>query len=263
MRGSTFWGIILVLVGIVFLLNSMGLLAVNAWNIIWPLFLVVLGIWCMWGAFFGRGSVKTEQAAISLEGAARARVRVNHGAGRLQVGAAALGDRLLDGTFGGGLRYRSSRRGDELDVRMRIRGGNFWGPWSWSPGALDWDFKLNDAIPLALEFEVGASDSHLDLTNLRVTDLSVRTGASATEVTLPANAGQTRADMHAGAASLVVRIPQGVAARIRARGGLSGITVDTARFPRSGDTYQSPDYSTAPNRIDLDVELGVGSFDVR
>ncbi len=263
MRGSIFWGIILVLVGIVFLLNSLGLLAVNAWNIIWPLFLVVLGIWFMWGAFFRRGSVKSETASLPLQGAARARVRVNHGAGRLSVGAAALGDRLLEGTFGGGLRYRDHRRGDELDVRLRMRGGDFFGPWSWSPGALDWDFRLNDAIPLALEFETGAGEATLDLTNLRVTDLSVRTGASATEVMLPAHAGQTRADMHAGAASLRVRVPEGAAARVRARGGLSGISIDATRFPRSGDVYQSPDYATAANKIDLDVELGVGSFEVK
>jgi hypothetical protein len=65
-----------------------------------------------------------------------------------------------------------------------------------------------------------------------------------------------------GAASVNIRIPQGVAARIRWRGGLSSINVDPSRFPRFGDTYQSPDYDSAANKVDLDVEMGVGSVTV-
>jgi hypothetical protein len=37
----------------------------------------------------------------------------------------------------------------------------------------------------------------------------------------------------------------------------------TVENPRTGDTYQSPEYDTATNRVDLYVETGVGSVDVR
>jgi len=30
-----------------------------------------------------------------------------------------------------------------------------------------------------------------------------------------------------------------------------------------GDVYQSADYGTAPNKVDVNVETGVGSVDVR
>ncbi len=264
MRGSTFWGLVLVVIGVLFLLNSLGLLAVNAWNLIWPVFLIILGVWFLWGAFFGRRRVRQEQAAILLEGAARASVRLNHGAGRLHVAAGDGGDRLLEGTFGGGLQYRSKREGDRLDVRMRIAGGDFgaWGPWSWQPGALDWDFHMNDSVPLALEFETGASENILDLTNLRVTDLDLRTGASSTEIMLPLNAGQTNVSIHAGAASVSLRVPDNVAARIRVHGGLAGKEIDASRFPRSGDAYESPDYATSANKVDIDAEIGAGSIKV-
>jgi hypothetical protein len=266
MRGSTFWGLVLVVIGVLFLLNSLGLLAVNVWSLIWPIFLIVLGVWFVWGAFFGRSRVvRQEEAAIPLEGATRASIRLSHGAGRLHIRSGSSGDRLLDGTFGGGLDHRSKKDGDALDVRMRIRSGDIgmWGPWSWQPGMLDWDFSVNPDVPLALDLETGASDNILDFSNLKVNELNLKTGASSTEVMLPLNAGQTRVAIHAGAASVSLRVPASVAARIRVHGGLAGKEIDTGRFPRSGDVYQSPDYETAPNKVDVDAELGAGSIQVR
>jgi hypothetical protein len=38
--------------------------------------------------------------------------------------------------------------------------------------------------------------------------------------------------------------------------------VDETRFPRIGDSYQSIDYGTAANLVDIDVQGGVGSVSV-
>jgi hypothetical protein len=80
---------------------------------------------------------------------------------------------------------------------------------------------------------------------------------------MPANAGHTRVDVEAGAASVRVTIPSGVAARIRNRSGLSSVNIDSMRFPRQGDIYISSDYETAANKLDLEIRTGVGSVDVR
>jgi hypothetical protein len=118
---------------------------------------------------------------------------------------------------------------------------------------------LTPEVPLSLDLEVGASRNILNLRDLRVTDLRLSTGASASEIEMPANAGETRAWIRSGAASIDVHIPAGVAARIEARGGLASIRVDTVRFPQVGGVYQSPDFSSAENRVHLDIETGVGS----
>jgi hypothetical protein len=91
----------------------------------------------------------------------------------------------------------------------------------------------------------------------------LQTGASAIDLTLPANAGYTRVDISAGAASVTVRVPSGVAARVRARGGLASVCVDRDRFPRVRGVHQSLDYDTALNKVDVNIETGVGSVDVR
>ncbi len=264
-RGSYFWAGILILAGFLLLLNNMGILNVDIWGLIWPLFLIALGLWVLWSVLFGRSSVEVEEATIPLEGAAQARVRVKHGAGRLRVDDSAGPGELVAGTFGGGLDQRVSRDGDTLDVEMRQPSDLFASfPWMWGAGStLDWSFGLNSELPLRLEFETGAGEARIDLTHLQVTDLRLQTGASSTDVTLPADAGHTEVKIGAGAASVTVRVPPGVAARIRAAGGLASVNVDRDRFPREGSVYLSPDYDTAPNRVDLDIETGVGSIIVR
>jgi hypothetical protein len=263
-RGNLFWGFVLILAGLIFLLSTTGALkGVDPWNLFWPLFLIVIGVWILFGNIFGRRYITSQQAVIPLEGAASAWVKISHGAGRLTLDSRAGPGELASGTFGGGLAYKTERTGSELAVKMRLPDQvfPFWG-WGWS-GGLDWSFGLNKDIPLKLDINTGAGEANFDLTDLRVTEFKLHTGATSTKLTVPANAGYTRGAVEMGAAALSIHIPNGVAARIRHRGGLSSISVDRSRFPRMGDAYQSADYETAANKVEIDIQAGVGSVDVR
>jgi hypothetical protein len=45
-RKRTLWlGLLLILLGIYYLLNNLGLLPRLQWNIIWPALLILLGLW--------------------------------------------------------------------------------------------------------------------------------------------------------------------------------------------------------------------------
>ena len=137
-------------------------------------------------------------------------------------------------------------------------------PGNWGPrGMLDWRVRLNPDVPLTLHLETGASATDLDLQTLKVTEFKLNTGASSNQITLPAQAGYTLAEIKSGAAAVNVRVPADVAARIQAQGGLASIDIDTTRFPRTGSIYQSPDYDTAANKVKLRIETGVGAVSVR
>lgn len=262
--GALFWGVILILIGGLLLLQTLGVLAVNVGLLIWPSLLILFGLWTLWGALGRRRGADVEQLTIPLEGAHEARIRMNFGAGRLAVGVGASPDEAVAGTFGGGVEFQTKREGQALTVELRSPDMPFVIPWGWGTSfERDWQIRLNGGLPLALDLRTGASETRLDLTDLRVTELHVRTGASATDLTLPANAGLTRVDIEAGAASVVVRVPTGVAARLRLRGGAAAMRVDERRFPRQGDVYQSADYDLAPNKVELTAKAGAGSFDVR
>jgi hypothetical protein len=268
-RGTFLLAAIFIIVGLLLLLNNLGWFGdVNLWDIVWPLALVAFGVWILWGVLAKPGEPDTEVVSIPLDGAQQAQLRMDYGAGRLQVGSGAGPDELVTGRFGGGVDHRTRQEGESLSVKLRLPASiapYFFVPGGWGmQRGFEWQVKLNDAVPLALQVETGASDTRLDLSDLQVTDLWLKTGASATYVTLPAAAGYTRAKVEAGVASVTVRIPPGVAARLHVKSGLSSTAVDRSRFPRvGGNTYQSPDYETAANQVEMELDVGLGSVSVR
>ena len=267
-RSGLIWGAVLVILGIILLVDNLGLLdalGINLWDLIWPLLLILFGVWILWGTFGRQRTLESEQVTIPDEGASQAEIRFNHGAGRLAIAAGASAGNLVKGTFTGGLDHKASRAGDTLKVDLSVPPDRIWFfPFNWGPRyGYEWTVGLSRDVRLTLDLRTGASETRLDLSDLQVTDLRLQTGASSTELTLPANAGYTRAEIKSGVASVAITIPTNVAARIQARGGLADFNWDRQRFTRSGDIYLSADYESAANKVEIFVETGVGSVKIR
>ncbi len=201
-----------------------------------------------------------ESLAIPLDGAADAEVMVTFGAGHLRIGAAAPG-MLVDGDCAGGVKVE--RAGGPGRARLSPPAPP--SGWTWDRAPYAWTVGVTAEVPLRLRVETGAADAALDLSSLRLAELRLRTGASDTSVTLPAAAGVTRVDAEGGAASIRFRVPDGVAARVRTSVALGSTDVDTVRFPRipAGGGWESPDFASAVNRVEIEVRGGIGSVAVR
>lgn len=266
-RSRLFWGLAFVLFGGLLLLNNFGIFRFSVWEIFWPMIVILFGLWILWQSLYGDEDIVTESAAIPLDGATEAKISVHHGAGQLKVSSGTSGDNLLTGSFTGGLQQSSSRSGERLDLTMKVPMDGFpfmFAPGFWGSGnRIRWDVQLNPQVPVSLEVNSGASDTQLDLRETQVTELVIKTGASSTSVTAPAQAGYTRVKVEAGAASVKIDVPVDVAARVDVEGGLLGVDVDQNRFPKSGKYYQSPEYDSAANKLDIKVEAGVGSVSIK
>lgn len=263
-RNNVFWGLIAIIAGVILLLNSLGYMPDNFWQIFWPSILIFLGLWFLVGPYIFRRSLEPEQLVIPLEGARQAEIKLRHGAGRINLEALAGGGELLSGSFVGGVEHRLHRHGDLLRLKLKASSDFFFGlpPVSGFEG-LAWKIGLNPDIPVTLDVKTGASEAELNLTDLKVSELRLSTGASATRITMPARAGFTRAQIESGAASVELRLPDGVAGRIRVKSGLAGVNIDTSRFHPVGDGYESPDYAAAENKAEINVETGVASVEIR
>jgi hypothetical protein len=237
----------------------MGVIVGDIFSYFWPLLIIAFGVWLIIGFFARNKPIEGEQVSIPLEDATSAHIKLDHGAGRLTVRSGAGSGEILNGTFGNGLSFKSHVEGGRLEVKLRPSQQ----AWAWWPGeSLDWDIRLNRDIPLSLKIDSGASASILDLSDLRLTDLDINTGASSTELTLPSNAGNTHVDIDTGASSLKVSIPSGVAGSIRVKSGIASVNINP-RFPRlDSGLYQSTDFSTATNRVEMTIDAGVGSIEV-
>ena len=261
---SAFWGTIFILAGALLLLSNLGILTINVWKLVWPSFIIAMGVWTLWTATQGPEALDVEELSIPLDGTKSAKMTISFGAGQVHIHERTGLNELISGSFVGGVEEKVTHDGDFTKVKLQPSTADFvhaFMPWSW--GAREWKFGLNKDIDWQLKFEMGASDAQVDLTHVRVTDLKVETGASNTDITLPANAGHTHVDLEGGAASVNFIVPEGVAARIQVDSGLSSIDINRTRFPRVGDYYKSEDYETAVNKIDINAEFGAGSLSIR
>jgi len=262
-RNQLVWGVVLLLLGGLMLLNETGIQlpgGLRPMELFWPIVLILLGVWILFGVFV-RGKIETETASVDLQGAREASLKISHGAGELRVHSGAGAGELARGSFAGGLDAKVNKNGDRLEVRMRPARDFVDFPFFGPRVQIDWDVALNADVPLALTLSTGANKSEIDLRDLNVTDLKLETGASDTRLTLPSR-GRLRADFDLGAASLNLTVPEGVSARIRASVGAADLKVDTARFPPSGGVYQSPDFDTAVNAVDMTIDAGAASIKV-
>jgi hypothetical protein len=266
-----FWGVIILVIGVLLLLNTMGFLPFSIWQIFWPVMLIVLGLWFLLGSTLFKKHLKAETFSLPLEGAQTAEIEFNHGAGELIVSALSAENRdlLLDGLFTGGLEPEfSSRNGLS---RLKLRPPLDFIPFGMFPHTegFNWDVALSPQLPLKLHFKTGADKSSLNLQDLNVSDLKLETGASDTSITLPSAASHTKVNVNSGAAAVNIRVPEGVAARIRISSGLMGIDVDQVRFPMSAESepghkvFQSPGYETSLHQAEIIVESGLGSISIQ
>lgn len=249
------WPIVWTVIGVILLLSTTGRLGPDAGDFIaqwWPWALIALGIWFVIGSIAPVGRGLIELLELPLAGVAAATIRIKFGAGRLTSHAAAPGH-LVDGRFTGGVSHRVDR-----DNTVELTQDTSYGL-PWLDHRSDWDIGLSTEVPLDLRLDAGASRVLLDLGAVRLRNLDLHSGASETRVLLPQAAGVTSVRAQTGAASLVLEIPAGVGARIRTRSAIGSMQIDQSRFPRTATGYESADYATSPNRVDIDVQAGVGS----
>ena len=256
-RGPILFPLILIVLGLLLLFSNLGYISFDFWQFVrtwWPLLLIVFGLDILIGSLRAR-NVKAQTLAFDLGAAAQADVSINFGAGELTIGKAAPG-KIVDGTFEGEVRYDTRPDGR---VSLKLEPLNWWG---WSPRGYRWNVGLTDAVPLKLALDGGAANANADLTDLKVADLRLKTGASSTVIKLPRAAGMTTVRINAGAASVKLIVPEGVAARVHSSMAIGSNEINRQRFPPSGGDYVSADYATAPNKIDIQFDGGVGSLAV-
>jgi hypothetical protein len=268
------WPVILVLAGIELLL---------AHRVPWVVLAAVATLVLVVGAFATtlaggpRAASVTRSIPTPLAGSAQAAVTIHFGAGELDIGPLLQpsADQLAVMTYEGPAdlatepRYTPAASGvGRLDYQTPdSRGAPRFPPFFGSGNAdnLHLDVNLSPTVPItSLQVQMGATNAHLDLSTLKVNSTDISVGAASAWVRLPESAGQTTAHISSGAATITVEIPQGVAAQVRHKGGLSTLDIDETRFPLVSDgLYRSSDYGSATNQVDLSIETGLTTIVVR
>jgi hypothetical protein len=257
-RDSLFWGGALIILGALLYLQAQGIID-NVFQYLWPIALMLVGIWLILGVYWKPAPVPGETFSIPLQAAQTVCYSFSHGVGQMNISGGAPSGMALVGTSAAGMNSRSNVKDGQLDVR--VEAGPSWLPFI-GPSEGVWRFQIVQDLPVMVNMDAGASTLNIDLRDVLARHLAVKTGASSVNVTLPAR-GVCLFDLDGGATSVNIVVPEATAARIRVD-GVTSMDVDTNRFPRiEANLYQSPDFESATDRAEIDISSGLGRITIR
>lgn len=295
-RRSVVGPVILIVLGLVFLADNLNLLNWNAWEILWklwPVWLIAVGLdiiigrrvwWGSWvvlavtlaiagtSLFFGGWQAQATGdrlpgSAVSepLNGAKQAVVELRPGVGRLRVGALrGSSASLIEGTAtalnGERLVKSSTLSGDTARFTLRSEARAVIPFFNGRGNQGTWELGLNGSVPVELKLSAGVGEVDVDLLGLQVTNLQMESGVGRTYVRLPAT-GQMTASVKSGIGEVRIEVPEGMAFRVEAKNGIGSVDV-IGEYDRVNGAYISRGYDSAPNRVNLVVEGGIGAVSV-
>jgi hypothetical protein len=110
-RANIFWGIALIVLGGLFLLQTRGIIP-NIWPFLFPSFLILTGGWIILNVFWKPAYSDDEKFLIPLQSAKSVRYKFAHGAGQIEITGGAPTGQALEGSSGVGMNFKSQRVGD-------------------------------------------------------------------------------------------------------------------------------------------------------
>jgi hypothetical protein len=239
-------------------------------------------------------NVLTHDLSVPLDGTKAATVDIDTGSGNLTIDRLTDDEKLL---ASGTLQY-FERQGMPTPTlsssagraTLVLRGGytrrpRFRLPWAACIGAFEWRIHLNPAVRSDIRAHSGGGNLELDLVGMAVNRVSADTGGGNVDVILPDDAaelavsaktgagnvsveigsgitGTNTVDAKSGAGNVVVHVPSGVPAKLRATSGLGKVIVDERFEKVDSDTYRSPDYDGAADKVEITLKSGAGNVSV-
>jgi hypothetical protein len=225
--------------------------------------LLILALAAFGAACDEPGPRLTDSRTVALEGADRAEIVINMGAGELELRGADQGP-LLEADF----EFNRERNRPEVDYGVsggkgrlevrhaRRRGVNF--------GHVHnrWDLRLSRAVPVEFNIDLGAGQSDLDLRGFRIARAEIDMGVG--ELNLDLQGPHERSfdvKIDGGVGSARIYLPAEVGVRVKIDGGLG--SVDARGLTKRSGAYVNDAYGRSPVTIEVDINAGIGSVDLR
>jgi hypothetical protein len=223
--------------------------------------LVVSASGCAWTV--RAGELQTESRTVELDGAEFADVSLRMGAGGLTLTGGAKELAKANFTYNVAdwrptidYSVNSGGQGDLSIEQPAVRNLGL------DSYRYEWDVRLNEEVPMALDVALGAGESELDVGSLNLSDLDLKIGFGGVELDLR---GDREEDLdvtiRGGVGEVTVLLPSEVGVEASVSGGPGEL--DTSGMRRDGDVYINAAYEESGATITLDIEGGVGGVHLK
>jgi hypothetical protein len=294
---KVFWGLLIIFVGVCLLMVNFDLMSPESFEQIWrlwPIILIALGLSIMargsskvvsgflatlsfviligfFVAFlhpatrplFTKEIAETQKTIIAEplnEDATSAKIEISTGAANLDVsgGSSQLVDGEVDSNF---ISVETSRSlSNKIDnFKINSKGISF----PFFHGKNDWQLSFSDQIPLELSVNAGAVDADIDLTQTQTTKFIFKAGATTANIKFGSKTDLTKADINVGASTVILNIPQEVGIKVTAKIGATSNNFTAFGLERSGDVYQSKSYDAFAKKIEITLQTGASSIELK
>lgn len=290
--GGMFWGLLLVLVGVLLLLDNLNVITTqfdNIWQL-WPVLIIGAGLSFLslrgwlgalifflaavallglvaftvvenpWYANVHQSSGQTTSQADDAAQAKKLDVTIDAGAASIALssGRDRQGVRAEQRSTRQTLTKEARTEGDTRYVKFLTKGSHSW--W-FGGGRNEIALDLTRSLPVALTIDTGATSVTGDLSQVRLASLNIDTGASSVDLRLGALEKRQDITLDAGASSIVLHIPKGAGVRLESKGGLT--KTDFEGLEKVSDSvYETPGFSDADRQIFIRSDMGASKFEI-
>lgn len=227
-------------------------------------FVLVLAllIWHGHGRSRGRGFSGPSHTSqtIDLQGAKRARAKLEMGSGQLTISGVSPHALGADFTY--------SEMFDQPRVDYHVTEGvgmieisQDSHPVRFGNSRNEWILHFSKDLPLELTVDLGAGQGNLDFRDIPLTRLDLHLGAGEANVDLTGDRkSDLSADIEGGVGRANIRLPRNVGVIAEASGGIGSIR--TPGLKEEGGSYVNEAYRKSPATIRLKVTGGIGEIDL-
>jgi len=291
--GNIFWGLFLVLIGSLFLLQNLGIVDINFSNLwaLWPIFIIMAGVSMVavrgWVGVLVSGLVAllaltlvalvaldivgpsdTDSTRVDMVSVAREtgtieklNLTVEAGAGTINFSSAAATktvDANLKSTVTS-LNHSSDRTGTTQNVLVSMDDNSH----HWWNGRMknDLDLVLGQSLLTDLRIDAGAAKITADLSLVNLRKLDIDSGASSLDVKLGSVSKTTDVTYDIGASSITLRLPRSSGVSLTLDSGLSATDLPDLKEV-SDNYYESDNIASATHKITIHGKMGMANLNV-
>jgi hypothetical protein len=295
-RGAIVWGLILIVVGFMWMLNNLGYLPGDFWRTLlrfWPVLLILIGLEIALRGFPNWVAVPVLLLAVvaiaagllvlaptlpgeDLVGDTFRQERGSIDSARVELemdkadviveGLASPSDLLAEGRFDHSSSIAIQKEYEEVSglgtLRVSDRYEAFFPFFFLEDTRNDWELRLSPDLALDLDLDGDDTQLNLSLEGLEVGTLSFQLDDCTGELGLPGTDG-LNARLTLSDSDLRVTVPAAAGARVTLELDDAQLTIDSTRFTEVGDgEYLSRDYEQAEAKVDLVIEASDSSITI-
>lgn len=286
-----FWGVIIIIIGLLWLFTNLGIISGGFWSEIWRLWPMIFIIWGVSLLFSHKGLNTVWLSVISLIimlAVASAFVWVYQGAKKestiievneqisnsadnvildFKIGAAEFflsdgAEKILEGSV-------ESNSGIDIDNEIinktqtisinQLPISNF----LLNPNIKNrMELKTSAELPLKVNIDSGASKINMDLRQSILSELDIDSGATAADIKIGDKSKVVKIVISSGASSFDIEVPLGYAIKVINKSGLSGNNFSAIGLVKTGENWLSSDYNQNDNKINIIFESGASSLNL-